>query len=425
MNTGLSANTKAILLLAAPLMAGNRRSKVRFLAAGEYRSLARFLHAHQAEPADLLSSRAEELIDRYDGPVDKSRLKALLDRGFLLSNTVERWQARAIWVMSRADDGYPTILRERLKKDAPVLLFGCGSPGIIRTGGLAIVGSRDAPEPLIEYTSEVASQVAHAGLTVISGAARGVDRAAMVAASKAGGQVVGVLAGDLERTAMNREYRDLLLDERLVLVSPYDPSSRFSVGQAMQRNKVIYGLAEAGLVVNAVVNRGGTWAGAVEQLQKYSGPVFIRSTGEPSDGLDALKHRGAIPWPNPGNAKGIKDVLGSIDSAEAVRTVGEADGLECSMDLPLPGSDVSADRGDAATNYAEEVYRIVRSLAQHICAEPKKASEVARELGVTQPTANAWIKRLVDEGTIEKRARPIRYVAPQKELFGRVPAQQQ
>ena len=95
------------------------------------------------------------------------------------------------------------------------------------------------------------------------------------------------------------------------------------------------------------------------------------------------------------------------------------------MDLPLPGSDVSADRGDAATNYAEEVYRIVRSLAQHICAEPKKASEVARELGVTQPTANAWIKRLVDEGTIEKRARPIRYVAPQKELFGRVPAQQQ
>ena len=317
MNTGLSANTKAILLLAAPLMAGNSRSKVRFLAAGEYRSLARFLHAHQAEPADLIGPRAEELIDRYDGPVDKNRLKALLERGFLLSNTVERWQARSIWVMSRADDGYPPALRERLRKDAPVFLFGCGSPEIIRMRGLAIVGSRDAPEPLIEYTCEVASQVAHAGLTVISGAARGVDRAAMDAASRAGGQVVGVLAGDLERTVMSREHRDLLLAGRLVLISPYDPSSRFSVGHAMQRNKVIYGLAGAGLVVNAVVNRGGTWAGAVEQLQKYSAPVFVRTTGDPSDGLEALKRRGAIPWPNPSDAEGIKDVLASVDSAQA------------------------------------------------------------------------------------------------------------
>ncbi|CAI8046488.1 hypothetical protein GBAR_LOCUS25722 [Geodia barretti] len=106
MNTALSANTKAILLLASPLMAGNSRRQVRSLVAGEYRSLARFLHTCQAEPADLMGPRAEELIDRYDGPVDKTRLRALLDRGFLLSHAVERWQARAIWVMSRADDGY-------------------------------------------------------------------------------------------------------------------------------------------------------------------------------------------------------------------------------------------------------------------------------------------------------------------------------
>ena len=310
MNTALSANTKAILLLASPLMAGNSRRQVRSLGAGEYGSLARFLRSCQAEPADLMGPRAEELIDRYDGSIDKARLRALLHRGFLLSHAVERWRARAIWVMSRADESYPPVLRERLKKDAPVLLFGCGSQEIMRMRGLAIVGSRDVPESLLEYTQEVASLVAQAGLTVISGGAKGVDKAAMNAALSTDGHVVGVLPGDLERTVMNREYRDVLIEERLVLVSPYDPGSRFSVGHAMQRNKVIYGFSGAGLVVNAVVNQGGTWAGAVEQLQKYSIPVFVRSTGDPSEGLDALKGRGAKPWPNPNSAPGIKEVLG-------------------------------------------------------------------------------------------------------------------
>ena len=77
----------------------------------------------------------------------------------------------------------------------------------------------------------------------------------------------------------------------------------------MQRNKVIYALAQAGLVVNADFNRGGTWAGAVEQLRKYSVPLFVRSTGDPSAGLTALQQRGATPWPEPEDADGVEAVL--------------------------------------------------------------------------------------------------------------------
>ena len=49
------------------------------------------------------------------------------------------------------------------------------------------------------------------------------------------------------------------LDGQLVLASPYDPSAGFNVGNAMQRNKFIYALADAALVVNSDLNRGGTW----------------------------------------------------------------------------------------------------------------------------------------------------------------------
>ena len=113
---------------------------------------------------------------------------------------------------------------------------------------------------------------------------------------------------------MNREHRNLLLEERLALVSPFDPSARFTVAQAMQRNRVIYALAEAGLVVNADFNRGGTWAGAVEQLKKYSVPIFVRSSVDPSEGLEALRDRGACPWPEPEDPDAIDGILGQASA---------------------------------------------------------------------------------------------------------------
>ena len=234
---GLSANTTAILLLTAPLVVGSRGPRAQILTAGEYRKLAPCLAALQSEPANLLEPGADRLLAQCGEVIDETRLRALLDRGFLLSQAVERWRTRGIWVVSRADAAYPPLLKQRLKNDAPSVLYGCGLQEIMHTRSFAIVGSRDVAEPLIEYTRGTAAQVVGAGLTVVSGGARGVDRAAMNGAWEAGGRVVGVLPGDLVRTVMNREHRNLLLEERLTLVSPFDPSLRFTVAQAMQRNK--------------------------------------------------------------------------------------------------------------------------------------------------------------------------------------------
>lgn len=307
----LSLNTKAILMLTAPLIAGKSNAKVKPLTPGEYERLARRLQKTQAEPSDLLKPDADTLKERCGAGVGKERLAALLGRGFLLSQAVVRWQARAIWVVSRADDSYPPILKERLKWDAPVLLYGCGDIGIAAAqGALAIVGSRNVNESLKEYARDAAALSAKAGRTVVSGAARGIDQAAMNGALEAGGKAIGVLAGDLERTIMNREHRNMLLEKRLLLISPYDPKAQFNVGHAMQRNKTVYALANAALVVNATANKGGTWAGAIEQLQKYrTVPVYVRSTGERSEGIEALQREGAKPWPNPETSESFKKIL--------------------------------------------------------------------------------------------------------------------
>ena len=82
------------------------------------------------------------------------------------------------------------------------------------------------------------------------------------------------------------------------------------MGHAMQQNKTLYALADVALVVNADLRKGGTWAGAEEQLKTLRLiPVYVRSTGEGSKGLEALRSMGAQPWPNPAGAEELEAVL--------------------------------------------------------------------------------------------------------------------
>jgi predicted Rossmann fold nucleotide-binding protein DprA/Smf involved in DNA uptake len=310
MSEGLSLNTKAILLLVAPLIAVRSKRSTDLLTLSEYKKLARRLRELNAQPADFLSPSADQLVNDCDALIDKVRLERLLARGFLLSQAVERWQTRAIWVVSRADPAYPQRLKARLREDSPAVIYGCGDKQILASGGLAVVGSRNVDDALIEYTQEIGRLAASAGRTLVSGGARGIDQAAMRGALEAGGTVTGVLADSLENTAMKREHRNLLLEDRLVLISPYDPSVGFNVGHAMQRNKLIYALADAALVVSADLGKGGTWAGATEQLEKlHLVPVFVRTTDEASAGLDALAKKGALPWPDPLDADGMNAAI--------------------------------------------------------------------------------------------------------------------
>jgi predicted Rossmann fold nucleotide-binding protein DprA/Smf involved in DNA uptake len=141
---------------------------------------------------------------------------------------------------------------------------------------------------------------ARAKRMIVSGGEKGIDQAAMRGALETGGKACGVLADSLEKKAMSREHRNQLLEGQLVLISPYDPSSGFNVGNALQLNKLIYALADAALVVSSNLNKGGTWAGATEQLEKLKlVPIYVRTSNELSSGCKALRGKGAISWPNP------------------------------------------------------------------------------------------------------------------------------
>lgn len=322
MTTPLSPDTQAILLLTAPLIAGRGTATTAgLLSPGEYRQLARHLHELGRRPSDLVSGDADAALEACASIVEKDRLRHLLDRGFLLGQVVERWQSRAIWVTSRADPDYPARLRSRLREAAPAVIYGCGDRGLLESGGLGVVGSRDADEALLQDAAAAGALAADAGRPLVSGGARGVDQAAMRGALDAGGAAIGILADSLDRSAIARGNRDTLMEGRLTLVSPYDPSAGFNVGNAMQRNKLIYALADATLVVSSDLGRGGTWAGAVEQLDRMRlGPVYVRSGPPSSPGLSALQAKGALAWPRTDAPDTLRILL---DEATATATAPE------------------------------------------------------------------------------------------------------
>ena len=452
MNLSISTNTQAILLLTAPLITGkNGATNGELLSPGEYRQFARQLRELGHAPADLLGTNSPELVRELDGIVRADRIRRLLDRGFLISQAIERWQSRAIWVLSRADTEYPKKLKNRIRGDSPAVLYGCGQPKLLETGGLAIVGSRHVDQTLIEYTEAVGCQCASAKISVISGGAPGIDRAAMRGSLGARGRAVGVLADSLERAALNRENRDWLLDEQLVLVSPYDPSAGFNVGHAMQRNKVIYALADAALVVSADYEKGGTWAGASEQLQNLRlVPIYVRSTGEIGRGLQALTRMGAQPWPNPQDSDQLLSVFeltsvtptgqqpqltfrSDVADVENVRTVSDQSEKGCvpedsnsdeNLGQPLnshcqESSDIllRITNQQSVSEPAETLIACVREILVGLLATPKDESQIASLLQVSNPQARTWLRRLVQEGVLEKRTKPVRFVLKQKTLL--------
>lgn len=293
----MDENKQAILLLSTLFSASGRGAPTP-LTTLEYGRFAGWMRQKSYQPKDLFH-QFDELLEQWQDPkgkVTEERLLYLLGRGMAMGLALDRWQSAGIWILTRADKEYPRRLKRQLTDAAPAVLFGVGEKALLNAGGLAMVGSRKIGAKETEFTNFVAKQAALEGLNLVSGGARGVDEAAMLAALEIEGTAVGVLANDLFKSALAGKWRRYLKTGQLALVTPFYPEARFHVGSAMARNKYIYSLADYALVVRSEKESGGTWAGAAENLKEKNRwvPLFVASPSD-ADGNSALREMGASP----------------------------------------------------------------------------------------------------------------------------------
>jgi len=291
----VSEETKLALLLTAVLGSSTERS-VKPLSLFEYNKIDRWLQSEEVSLEDLLLLSRED-IDRIPaiGEQDDKRVFQLLKRGASLALSLDRWMSIGIWIIGRKDPAYPEKLITRLDEKAPPIIFGSGVQDLFNHGGLAIVGSRNVVEEGLYFANRIGVQCAKQGVQVISGGAKGVDRESMEAALDESGNVIGVLSNGLSQATRSARYRERIRDGNLALISVVNPDAGFSVGNAMGRNKYIYALSDWALVVSATLSKGGTWAGAIENVRNGWAPLFVWQDQIDLPGNRVLIDKGAVP----------------------------------------------------------------------------------------------------------------------------------
>ena len=170
--------------------------------------------------------------------------------------------------LTLADADYPARLR-RIELPPPVLYIAGSAEALGRAHAVAIVGTR-RPTAVGRATSgRIADAIAGLGATVVSGLALGIDAAAHAAALRASGITVAVIGGGHQRLypAANRGLARGIVRDGGAVISEFPPETVPSRGTFPRRNRIISGLADATVVVEAGARSGAltTAAWALEQ----------------------------------------------------------------------------------------------------------------------------------------------------------------
>ena len=185
---------------------------------------------------------------------------------------LERVAEAGLTVVSPDDRSYPRRLREI--PDPPALLYVRGELSERDEWSLAVVGTRRPTQYGRQVTRQLTAELADAGLTIVSGLARGVDAIAHETALDRGVRTVAVVAGGLDRV-YPPEHKDLA--QRIVgrggaIVSEYPLGRTSRADHFPRRNRIIAGLT-LGTLVTEAGEKSGTWH-TVNSALDYNREVF-------------------------------------------------------------------------------------------------------------------------------------------------------
>src|SRR5581483_6994095 len=164
--------------------------------------------------------------------------------------------ANVRWV-GRSDPAYPPALDAIFDPPVGLFLRGDGELGLLQEPAVAIVGARACSSYGVHVARAFGRELAAAGLVVVSGMARGVDGEAHRGALEAGGRTVAVLGCGVDRDypAAHRELARRICRDGLV-VSEYAPGVEPAPWRFPARNRILAGLAQVTVVVEARERRG-------------------------------------------------------------------------------------------------------------------------------------------------------------------------
>ncbi|WP_367873833.1 DNA-processing protein DprA [Luteolibacter sp. Populi] len=242
----------------------------------------------------ILKARKDELI-RVDGIGEETATILTKWQDFADPVTELREATeRGISILTPEDDHFPPALREAY--DAPLLLYVWGKVEARDRHAIGIVGTRRCTIYGRHATKLVSFQLAHAGFTIVSGLARGVDTVAHEAALAAGGRTIAVLGSGLAQLfpAENLALAEKIAEGRGAVVSEFPLHTMPDKQTFPQRNRIVAAWSRA-IVVTECARKSGSLITA-NLAGDYGRPVYAVPgpiDAESSAGCNQLIREGA------------------------------------------------------------------------------------------------------------------------------------
>jgi DNA processing protein len=245
--------------------------------------------AMKAKPEQLLA------IKRMPKKVAE-QIPALSARRNEVEEMLCRLQDQGVHFTTLWHEDYPALLRQIPDPPAVISLYGKFAASDERA--VAIVGSRNASPRGLEIAEGFGKRLAAEGVTVVSGYAKGIDTAGHLGAVRGDGRTIMVLSHGINHFRLRDAGFESVeyLKSHGAILSEYFPTTTWTAGSAMARNRLVVGLAKAVLVVECGV-KSGTMDTA-ERARKAGKPLFViefQEPGEQAAGNVELIRQGAIP----------------------------------------------------------------------------------------------------------------------------------
>jgi DNA processing protein len=225
---------------------------------------------------------------------------------------LERMEKHGVRLIALGSSEYPPSLANI--NDPPYLLYVRGALTAADANAVALVGSRHCTDYGRRVAARLATGLVRAGVTVISGLARGIDGTAHRAALEAGGRTLAVLAGGLSRI-YPPEHADLArqVEASGALLTEAKMDQGPLAGLFPVRNRIISGLAKVVVIVEAAEKSGAliTAHHAAEQgrtVMAVPGSVEVASSG----GANDLIRKGAVL------CRSVEDILEELHGVSAL-----------------------------------------------------------------------------------------------------------
>ncbi|MCB2287636.1 DNA-processing protein DprA [Clostridium algidicarnis] len=318
-NEEYSNDSLAIILLCSNLAINFNVDSVKPFTTVEWSKFAKIvLNSSIKRPANLFNLSKEEIErELLISAKDSERIVQLLSKAGQLSFELNELRNLGIKIATRADKSYPAILKKRLKEKCPPVIYYCGDINILNNRLIGVVGSRNIDSDGLNFTQRIGEKIVSENYSLVSGGAKGVDSVAQDAVLKNNGKVVAFIADSMISKIKKKEIREAITKGNLLLMSAINPKSGFTVYGAMDRNKYIYGLSKLTIVVASDYNKGGTWAGATENLKNSWVPLLVRSEDNvPKGNLELIKLGGNVFNCNSFKSSFEKFLKGEINANE-------------------------------------------------------------------------------------------------------------